>query len=700
MSEHVKALAERYGVALHYQDARGKKVSADFGVVTKILQSMGVPTEDEEESRATREEPVLPPVLVVRPQTGAVIVDLLNAPDQHQIPWILTLESGEVRKGVAKTIQKSTCALARSLILPDIAFGYHKLELPELGASASLIVTPSRCYLPAKFRDGERAWGISLQLYLLRSASNWGIGNFGDLARLADLTAHLGCDVLGLNPLHQMFPDKPEHASPYSPASRSFLNILYIDVPAIPEFKLSRAHRLVASDTFEEALASCRTRSHVDYTAVTQLKLEALRLVFDGFNSHATEVRKREFNAFLEKGGDALAFSSLFQVLRNRFAKTDPTLDAWQRWPKPFQSPTSAETVQIACDHQEEIEFFNWLQWVADQQLYDASDAAAAAGMEIGLYRDLAVGCDRTGCETWSRPSDFLENTQVGAPPDILNPAGQNWGLPPFNPVALKMQAYKPFVDLVRANMRHAGALRIDHVMGLQRLYCIPEGSPASDGAYVSYPIDDLVGILALESHRNRCLIVGEDLGTVPEGFREKMAAANILSYRVLFFEQNEKDGLIPPQQYPALAVAVAGSHDLPTLRGWLAETDIELKERLGLYPSKDEVLAQRTLRSSERHVVLKALDLPHQTEAENFSVAVHRFLGRTTSILTMVQLDDLLGEDAPVNVPATSTEHPNWRRKYSNVLEDLLAHRLARKQLEVIRFERSQGGGNFGKRA
>lgn len=700
MSERLKALAERYGIALHYQDARGNTVSTDLRVVAKLLQGMRVLTEDGKERAAPVDQPLLSAVLVVRPQDGAVYIDLLNDPYRPQIAWILQLENGEILKGSASIIRKPTGAATRSLVLPDIAFGYHKLELPELGASASLIVAPSRCYLPPKFRDRERSWGISLQLYLLRSGSNWGIGDFGDLARLANMTAPLGCDVLGLNPLHQMFPDKPEHASPYSPASRSYLNILYIDVQAIPELQISRALKLVASDNFVEAIANCRARSHVDYTEVTRLKLEALRLVFEGFTSHATEVRRREFNAFLKQGGDALTRSSLFQVLRNHFSKTDPTLDAWQRWPKPFQSPASTESIQFARDHQEEIEFFNWLQWIADQQLRDASAAAAASGMEIGLYRDLAVGCDRTGCETWSRPSDFLECTQVGAPPDILNPSGQNWGLPPFNPVALKMQAYKPFVDLVRANMRHAGGLRIDHVMGLQRLYCIPEGSPPADGAFISYPIDDLIGILALESHRNRCLVVGEDLGTVPEGFREKMVAANILSYRVLFFEQNEKNGFIPPERYPALAVAVAGSHDLPTLRGWLVESDIELKERLGLYPSEDEVAAQRSLRSGARRAVLKALELPHPIEPEQFSVAVHRFLGRATSMLTMVQLDDLLGEDEPVNVPATSTEHPNWRRKYSYALEDLLAHGLALKQIDVIRSERSQGGRTFGKRA
>jgi 4-alpha-glucanotransferase len=422
--------------------------------------------------------------------------------------------------------------------------------------------------------------------------------------------------------------------------------------------------------------------------------------VFDRFRSNAIDLRKGQFATFEEEGGDALQSSSLFQALRDHFSLLDPTQNAWRRWPKPFRSPTSAEAIRFGHEHQNEIQFFNWLQWVADQQLLAASEAATAAGMKIGLYRDLAIGCDRTGCETWSRPSAFLDSTQVGAPPDILNPSGQNWGLPPFNPVALQMQAYKPFIDLVRANMRHAGGLRIDHVMGLQRLYCIPEGSPASEGAYISYTIEDLIGILALESHRSRCLVVGEDLGTVPAGFREKMAASNILSYRVLFFEQDDENSFISPEKYPTLAVAVAGSHDLPTLRSWLIEADIELKQRLGLYPSDDEVVLQRSLRRGERAAVLKALDVPHPASGEQFSVAVHRFLGRTRSISAMAQLDDLLGEHEPVNVPATSTQHPNWRRKYSLALDELFENQAARKLIEAIRSERSPSGGTIGKRA
>jgi 4-alpha-glucanotransferase len=317
--------------------------------------------------------------------------------------------------------------------------------------------------------------------------------------------------------------------------------------------------------------------------------------------------------------------------------------------------------------------------------------------MCIGLYRDLAVGCDRTGAETWSEPTAFLAGAQVGAPPDIHNPAGQNWRLPPFNPGGLQDDAYGSFVDLIRANMRHAGAIRIDHVMGLQRLYCIPDGSPPADGAYLSYWLDDLTGILALESHRNKCLVVGEDLGTVPEGFREKMEACNILSYRVLFFEQDwENGGFLAPSQYPRLAIAVAGSHDLPTLIGWRQCHDIELKETLGLFPSHCEARLQREQRAREYELLIATFRgeglLSHGSEisTDQFIDAAHSFLADTNSILVVAQLDDLLGEFDQVNLPATSIEHPNWRRKYGLPLEMLMQSNLDRRAGKLPRLRGS----------
>jgi 4-alpha-glucanotransferase len=697
MSDNLEGLAAEYRIAMHYENARGETVATDIQVISRLLESMGVscgevPETDEPAVKCS----ILPPVMVVRGEKGQIIVNLNVASELDDLEWNIELENGKHRSGRAaagKAVRSDQPV--QQLVLTDIPFGYHELRLNSLDAHTTLIVTPGRCWLPDIFSDDGRSWGISLQLYSMRSARNWGIGDFTDLARFVALAAHRGCDVIGLNPLHEMFPDNPEHASPYSPASRLFLNILYIDVEAIPEFTgCERAGAFVDSDRFQIELERCRSVSNVDYTSVAHLKLEVLRLVHANFVSSGSPDRLAFFKEFVRKAGADLASSSLFQALRSHFTLDDSSLADWKRWPPCYRSPHTPEAQQFAKDHVSDISFFSWLQWIADQQLAAVKEASACRGMRIGLYRDLAVGCDRTGSETWSRPGDFLKATEVGAPPDILNPSGQNWGLPPLNPAALRKNSYRPFIDLLRANMRYAGALRIDHVMGLRRLYCIPEGLPASQGAYIEYPIDDLIGILALESHRNRCLVVGEDLGTVPAGFRERMSEANILSYRVLFFEQDRDAGdFLPPDRYPRLSVAVGGSHDLPTLGSWLDGWDIELKRSLGLYPSEDEAASQATLRADEKAAVLKILELePHTpVSQEKFAEAIHQFLGRTTSVLAMAQLDDMLGEREPVNLPGTSTQHPNWRRKYSVSLEALNGDHQAWRIVKIVSSARQQ---------
>ncbi|MBB5047298.1 4-alpha-glucanotransferase [Rhodopseudomonas rhenobacensis] len=699
-SQQIRRLAADCGIAADYVDARGGTVGVADDVLLRLLNAMGMLGPGGEVAEALQAAAVLPPAMVIRAERGRIAITLSDAVPQGKIAWQVRFENGKRRRGETEPT-RARPGSPRQLVLSDIPYGYHQLTLEAPEAHTVLIVTPGRCWLPENVARGGRSFGISLQLYLLRSARNWGIGDFGDLAQFAKLSASHGCDVLGLNPLHQMFPDNPEHASPYSPASRRFLNVLYIDVPAIPEFRHSaRARALLEQPAFSERLSCCRAAAQVDYRAVNALKLEALRLVHADFHAHADQARGSEFDGFVKEAGESLHNTSLFQALRDHFTATDPALGEWQRWPDAFRRPDSPELMQFAHDHRDNVDFYNWLQWIADQQLAAAKDAAMRAGMRIGLYRDLAVGCDRTGSETWASPTDFMAQTQVGAPPDIFNPAGQNWGLPPFNPIALMRQGYRPFVDLVQSNMRHAGGLRIDHVMGLQRLYCIPEGLPASQGAYISYPLDDLIGILALESHRHQCLVVGEDLGTVPPGFRERMAEANILSYRVLFFEHDELGEFFPPELYPRLAVAVAGSHDLPTLRSWLAGTDIDLKHRLGLYPTPEETLSQGVRRDAQRLKVLRMLDLEdvEPISAAAFSEAVHRFLGRTASVLAVTQLDDLLDEHDPVNVPATSHEHPNWRRRYAHSIDSLTEDHPAWRLLEIVAAERRPSG--HGKRA
>jgi 4-alpha-glucanotransferase len=389
-----------------------------------------------------------------------------------------------------------------------------------------------------------------------------------------------------------------------------------------------------------------------------------LERLFDHCRTATDQTRWQAFEAFRREQGEVLERNCLFLALREHFASRDPAQADWHAWPEEYRDPASPAVSAFAEENRQRLDFLLWLQWVADQQLGAAAAAAVARGMVIGLYRDLAVGADRAGAETWADAAAVVSGAQVGAPPDIYNPAGQDWGLPPFHPHALREEGYRSFIDLIRANMRHAGGLRIDHVMGLQHLYWVPQGQKPSAGAYVRYLMEDMVGILALESHRQHCLVVGEDLGTVPEGFRDRMTEANILSYRVLFFEQDGATGdFLPPDAYPHLALAVVDSHDLPTLRGWWEGCDIDLKARLGLYPEPEEADRQREARTRDRTALLRALRKAHllaegEPDIRALVRAAHAFLARSPSLLVMAQIDDLTDEADPVNVPSTSDEH------------------------------------------
>jgi 4-alpha-glucanotransferase len=436
----------------------------------------------------------------------------------------------------------------------------------------------------------------------------------------------------------------------------------------------------------------------VDYAAVAALKLGILEMLFEACHQATDPGRSQAFEHFRREQGEVLERNCLFLALREHFASRDPTEADWHRWPEAYRDPASPVVAEFAARHRRRLDFLVWLQWIADDQLGAAAAVAKERGMAVGLYRDLAVGADRAGAETWANSAAVVSGAQVGAPPDIYNPAGQDWGLPPFHPRALREEGYRSFIELVRANMRHAGGLRIDHVMGLQHLYWVPQGKKPSAGAYVRYPLDDLVGILALESHRQRCLVVGEDLGTVPEGFREHMAAANILSYRVLFFEQDAKGNFLQPEAYPSLALAVVGSHDLPTLRGWWEGRDITLKQRLGLYPEPNEAERQRQARQQDKAALLRALRraaLLPESEAEpdipTLARAAHAYLALTPSMLAMAQIDDLTDEADPVNVPMTADEHPNWRRRLSMTLEEIAARPRFIDIAEIFRIEQSR---------
>jgi len=554
---------------------------------------------------------------------------------------------------------------------------------------------PVRAYLPASLESGPGIWGLAIQLYSLRDADDWGIGDFGLLKEFVAHAAAAGAGAVGLNPLHALHLDEPERASPYSPNSRRYLNPLYIDVAAVPDFaECAEALRLVRSGPFQAALARLRAAPMVDYRGVADCKLGVLELLHKSFSARhaaAETERARAFRAFREAEGGALRRFATFQTLREERARSDPGARAWRGWPADLRDPDSPAVAAFAAERGERIGYFEYLQWIADEQL--AACAAAGAAMPVGLYRDLAVSVDPNSGEAWAEQEAIVSGFCLGAPPDSWNTRGQDWGLAPLNPRTLKHQSYRPFAALVRANMRHAGALRIDHVLGLWRTFWIRHGDAPAQGAYVRYPFDDLVAVLAGESRLSRCIAVGEDLGTIPPGLREALARAGILSYRLLYFER--EGGGIPrrPQDYPRQALVAVGTHDLPPLPGYWRGDDLAVRAELGFFPEPGQLEAERVRRAGDRAVFSAAFrgegllgdGVPEAPPVE----AAYRYLARTPARLLMVQVEDALGLVEQVNVPSTPDAAPNWRRRLPVDLGAIFAVPAAQALFEALNRER-----------
>lgn len=550
---------------------------------------------------------------------------------------------------------------------------------PAEVASAPRAPPGVRCFLP-DWLDRGRSWGIAVQLYQLRSRRNWGIGDLEDLARFAETAASCGADFIGVNPLHALFLAEPERCSPFSPSNRHFLNPLYIAIDRVPGFD--------PASRDAERIAHLQETPLVDYAAVARLKLEALRAVWVQWRrgpGDALAAEQASFAAFRRAQSRALEDHALFEALSLRM-RQEGFGAGWQRWPEEYRSPTSPAVAAFASRHPKEVDFHAWLQWLADSQLAQAQQRASAAGMRIGLYMDLAVGDAPDGSATWRDPGLMVVGAHIGAPPDGFHVAGQDWGLSPMSPAELRRRDLAPYREMLHNNMRHAGALRIDHAMALQHLYFVPVGHSARDGAYVRYPMADMIAALAATSNVCRTMIIGEDLGTVPRGFQRAMAMAEIQSYRLLYFER-ANGTLRRPRDYPRQALTCLSTHDLSPLLGWCVEDDIDLRVRLGLIAG-GAAKAQRAERRRDRRDLLAALTAdrllsPREAkQAANvdsnpnalvaFSAAVHRYVARAPSRLLAVRLEDLAGERAPVNLPGTSVEYPNWRPKLGVIIEEL----------------------------
>ncbi|GHE78069.1 4-alpha-glucanotransferase [Thalassotalea profundi] len=698
----IKHLAELVGFHQSYVDCFGRYIPANEEAEYALLTAMGYKLDNEQllkqsinylEQREWLN--ILPSAHIAKLEESVHQVSIsLPADSCDDISYNIQLEKGENTSGVTKLSQLKQVAVKELnnkqyikylLQLPELEMGYHILtiEVGEYKDSCPLIFAPKTCYSPQE-ASKEKIWGYAAQLYSLTSENNWGMGDFGDLLSLVELSAKQEASVIGLNPLHPLYQNNPAHRSPYSPTSRCFLNTLYIDVKQIPNYQTCEtAQLLVNSHEFKNKVNYARNCELIDYTAVSDIKFSVIEILYQDFIKNNNCALTEEFLEFKAQGGDDLKRLATFEALYEHFRKIDEHAFGWSAWPEAYQQPSNAAVMEFQQLNAERINYFTYVQWLAHRQLKNVADTAKERGMPIGLYMDLAVGCDGSGVDIWSDKEMYVPGAAVGAPPDAMNVLGQDWGLTPINPVALQEQGYLPLAKALRSNMQYAGALRIDHILGLMRQYWVAPGMAADQGVYITFPFDDILRIIALESRRNNCVVIGEDLGTVPEGFSEIMEAAGLLSYKVLFFERWESGYYKRPELYPAQSMVTISTHDLPTMAGWWTGRDLAWRQQLNLYPNEEMGIADRKSRIDDRGLLLAALqdlgvidnnNLPDQSPAKmnkELGLAVQKFLAQAPSHVQLIPLEDALEIHEQVNIPGTIDEHPNWKQKLPVTLEE-----------------------------
>lgn len=648
---NLHALANAAGLQIDWQDALGNPQRVSDEDLALVLNALGFPADNERavaDSRRKLAEDVGETGGFVSAEIGRPI----NLPSSSAAPGLgeLILENG-TRRDV--WIEQGGAGLSLS---PIDATGYHLLHFG--GREIALAIAPQHCFRVEDAASGRKIWGPAVQIPALRDDRPQAYGDFGTLAQAAKSFAARGADAIAISPVHALFPADATRYSPYAPSSRLFLNVLYAD-PAL----------------IGEPLPPENGAELIDWETMIPRRLEQMLAIYRRTSGQAREA-VADFRC--AQGRDLEAHAT-FDALHAHFFSSGAS--GWQDWPTQFHDPAGRAVGEFAAGHAEQIGFYAFLQWLAKKGLDAAQKAAVDNGMAIGLIADLAVGMDPGGSHVWSRPQDVLSGLTIGAPPDLLGPDGQNWGITGFSPHALRKTGFEGYIATLRAALGSAGGIRIDHALGLRRLWVVPEGAPASQGAYLTFPMEDMLRILALESQRSKAIVIGEDLGTVPEGLRPAMDERAMLGMRVLWFERDDEGTFVPPSSWSRDAAAMTGTHDLPTVAGWWSGRDIDWTWKLGRTSRAVDESADRASRAEEREVLWKAFDEAglvdgSQPEPDDTAAIVDAgvtYVGSTPSVLAILPMEDIVGLDEQPNLPGTIDEHPNWRRRMPGETEALL---------------------------
>ncbi|WP_137924772.1 4-alpha-glucanotransferase [Cupriavidus sp. 2SB] len=716
----LRDLAERAGLQLQWRDAWNRPQTLSDDALHTVLTALELPCSTPGECEASRawlaaDDAAHPlPPLITADLGQPVSVPWIHTMPQR--PYRLTLEDGSIVEGIAHRKANGEMEIA-----PVSQWGYHHLRLGDV--ETTLAIAPPRCFGVADaLADSPRRviatrpWGLSVQLYGLRHGASRGLGDLTTLAQCAEAAAQAGADAVAINPLHAGFSALPGRYSPYAPSSRILFNPLYADPAHV--FGDDAVAQAIAALALGSPFADAEARTEIDWTAVSALRLAVLRWLWDRHDALLTPSQQQAFSAFRARGGKALLAHACFEAIQaDRMRDTPDTAADWRQWPEALRSPDAAAVTAFAATHADAIGFHTFLQWLTSEGLESAQQCARRSGMAIGVIADLAVGTDPGGSHAWTRQSEILNGFHAGAPPDLYNPLGQDWGVAVFSPRGLRRHGYAALIEMLRANLAHAGGLRIDHVLGLARMWLVPAGAPASQGAYLTYPLDDMLRIVAIESWRHRAIIIGENLGTVPETLNAALSARGVLGIDVLWFErkaseEDEAEGetpaateaptaaepviapFLPPDQWPAQAIATTTTHDLPTIVGWWSGNDIRWRARLHQLGEHDTEAALLDARAQERGALWQAMCEANAVSGAQPGPdaapveAILAWLGRAATPLRLVPVEDLLALREQPNLPGTIDAHPNWQRRLDPTVRDTFSRDDVRGRIAALRGE------------